>query len=229
MAGALTIGVTGSDARLPWAWWATRWHLLRQGVDPRRLTPAGERDLRGCAGFVIGGGSDIDPAIYGGDVSRSPSVDPERDRFELFVLDHALREGLPVLGICRGAQLLNVHAGGSLFGDLRDLRVHTSNRGTLLRRNIVNVLADSRLADLLETDRLRVNSLHHQAVDRCGEGLAIVARDRDGIAQAIEADSEVLRVGVQWHPEYLPQARAQRSLFRGFARACVRGSRRTES
>lgn len=220
MARALTIGVTGPDARLPWAWWATRWHLARHGANLRRFTPGGDRDLRGCAGFVIGGGTDIDPAIYGGDVSRSPSVDPERDRFELFVLDHARREGLPILGICRGAQLLNVHAGGSLLSDLRDQRVHTSNRGTLLRRKVVDVLPDSRLAGLLGTDRLQVNSLHHQAVDRCGEGLAIVARDRDGIAQAIEGDSEVLRVGVQWHPEYLPHAREQRALFRGFRQAC---------
>ncbi len=220
MVARLTIGVTGPDRRLPWAWWATRWQLRRHGVRALQLTPRRDRDLRACAGFVIGGGNDIDPAAYGGDVSLSPNADPERDRFELGVLDHAARHGLPVLGICRGAQLLNVHAGGTLFSDLRAQRVHTSNRGTLLPRKHVDVIAGTRLAQLLGATTTRVNSLHHQAVDLCGQGLAIVARDRDGIAQAIEADQPPLRVGVQWHPEYLLQREDQRRLFAGFVAAC---------
>lgn len=227
MAERLIIGVTGPDRALPWAWWATRWHLERYPVKARRLTPETGRDLRGCAGFVIGGGDDIDPAVYGGDVSVSPDIDPERDRFELGVLDHARREGLPVLGICRGAQLLNVHAGGSLLGDLRALRVHTSNRGTLLPRKSVEVHEPSQLARMLGRSRLRVNSLHHQAVDRCGEGLRVVARDLDGIVQGIEGDGDVLRIGVQWHPEYLPQRAEQRRLFEGFVGACARSRSET--
>jgi len=220
MAGSLTIGVTGPDRRLPWAWWATRRQLARHGARALRLTPSRPGDLRACAGFVIGGGNDIDPAIYGGDVSQTRNPDPDRDRYELGVLEAADRAGVPVLGICRGAQLLNVHRGGTLVSDLREQRVHTSNRGTLLPRKPVTVLPDTRLAALLGTTQTRVNSLHHQAVAQCGSGLAVVARDRDDIPQAIEGDGAVLRLGVQWHPEYLLQRRDQRRLFGGFVAAC---------
>jgi putative glutamine amidotransferase len=201
-----------------------RWQLRRYRVEVRRLTPATGYPGHDLAGFVIGGGNDIDPAVYGGDVSETPSVDPLRDQFELSVLDLADRAGVPVLGICRGAQLINVHAGGTLFSDLRPHRVLTSNRGTLLPRKVVQVEGDSKLARALGRERTRVNSLHHQAVDRTGRGLAIVARDRDNIVQGIENMAGPLRIGVQWHPEYLPQRTDQRSLFGYFVAHC-RGPR----
>jgi putative glutamine amidotransferase len=220
MADATVIGVTGAATRLPWAWWATRWSLRRLGVDARRLTPASDHRLEDFDGFIIGGGNDIDPAIYGGDVSESPSVDPDRDRFELRVLDFADAASRPVMGICRGAQLINVHAGGTLIADLKPLRRHTSNRGTLLPRKQVRVDGGSVLAGFIGKAETRVNSLHHQAVETCGVGLVETAWDRDDIVQAIESRSGPLRIGVQWHPEYMPQRRTQRRLFAGFARAC---------
>ncbi len=220
MGRTVLIGVTGPSRRLPWAWWASRWHLRRCGAAARYLTPAGGFPDGDFAGFVIGGGNDIDPAIYGGDVSQSRSVDTLRDEFELSVLDLAAERGLPVLGICRGSQLLNVYAGGSLHGDLKPLRRHTSNKGTLLPRKRVTIRKDSRLAAMLGAETTRVNSLHHQSVKEVGDGLIVSARDRDDIVQGIEAVDEPLRIGVQWHPEYLPQRRDQRRLFASFVDYC---------
>lgn len=220
MAGRILIGVTGPAHGIPWAWWATRWQLGRHGVDARRLNAKAGYPGEDFAGFVIGGGNDIDPAIYGGDVSTSPSVDPVRDEFELAVLELAEKTGVPVLGICRGAQLLNVFCGGKLHGDIRERRVHTSNRGTLLPRKHVRIEPGSMLADFIGGETTRVNSLHHQAVSETGRGLTVTARDRDDIVQAIESVSGPVRLGVQWHPEYLPQRTDQRRLFARFVAAC---------
>jgi len=225
VARPLIVGVTGPAHGIPWAWWAARWQLRCAGAEARRLVP-GDVDIgEEYVGFVIGGGNDIDPAVYGGDISASPSVDPTRDQFELAVLDLADRLAVPVLGICRGAQLVNVHAGGTLISDLRPLRVLTSNRGTLLARKKVRVDAHSVLASFLGGRQTRVNSLHHQAVDRVGSGLSVCAHDRDDIVQGVESTRRPLRLGVQWHPEYLPQRRDQRRLFANFVAECAEGSR----
>lgn len=221
MAARLIVGVTGPSRGVPWAWWATRWQLKRAGVAARRLSPATGHPGGNVAGFIIGGGNDIDPAIYGGDVSMSRSIDPLRDEYELSILDLAERRGFPVMGICRGAQLINVHRGGTLVSDLADIRVHTSNRGTLLPRKAVTIESRSTLAELIGAERTRVNSLHHQAVERTGDGLVVSAVDRDRIVQGIESIGDgPLRLGVQWHPEYLLQRRDQRRLFAGFVAAC---------
>ncbi len=220
MGRTILIGVTGPSRGIRWAWWASRWQLRRCGASAEYLTAAGGYPEGDFAGFIIGGGNDIDPAIYAGDVSESRNIDPLRDEFELTVLDLAAERGLPVLGICRGSQLLNVHAGGSLYGDLKPLRKHTSNRGTLLPRKYVTVSADSKLAGMLGAQTSRVNSLHHQAVKDVAEGFEVSARDRDNIVQGIEAVAAPLRVGVQWHPEYMPQRRDQRRLFQAFVDYC---------
>lgn len=214
------IGVTGAATRLPWAWWATAWQLRRLGVTPVRLTPDCGYPGESFSGFILGGGNDIDPAIYGGDPSHSPNVDPIRDDFELAVLELADRLAVPVLGICRGAQLMNVYAGGRLYGDLSRVRKLTSNRATLLPRKRVRVRAGSQLAKFLDCRETRVNSLHHQAVRETGTDLEVCAWDRDEIVQAIESTRGPFRLGVQWHPEYLPQRADQRRLFANFVAAC---------
>jgi len=215
----ILIGVTGPAHGIPWAWWATRFQLRRVGAAAMRLYENADHP-GDCAGFIIGGGNDIDPGIYGGDVSASRNVDPGRDAYELKILDYARDRSLPVIGICRGAQLINVHAGGTLVADLKLKRVHTSNRGTLLPRKHVTVEPDSRLSSALGGIRTQVNSLHHQAVDSTGDKLIVTACDRDDIVQGIESTEGPLRLGVQWHPEYLLQRADQRRLFRYFVDAC---------
>ena len=133
------------------------------------------------------------------------------------LLDDAVRRGLPVLGICRGQQLLNVYFGGSLHQDLATFYVEDPATRTILPRKRVTLEPGSRLAELLGPDE-RVNALHRQGMNTLGERLRVAARDRNGIVQAIEHESLPFVVGVQWHPEYLPQVPSQRAIFSALVR-----------
>ena len=131
-------------------------------------------------------------------------------------LEQVLKDAItskPVLGICRGAQLMNVVLGGTLYTDLRPFRRLTSNRRMLLPRKHLQVDAGTLLESILQAQHCRINSLHHQAIRDLGQGLKISGRDRDAIVQAVENPDHPFRVGVQWHPEYLPQQRPQLRLF----------------
>lgn len=139
--------------------------------------------------------------------------DAARDELESTLLAEADGSGLPVLGICRGAQLMNVHRGGSLVRDLGDFYMESTQITTLLPYKPVEVSPESRLAQVLGRSRCRVNSLHRHAVHETGDGVVVVAREASGVVQAIEDPQRVFFIGVQWHPEYLPQRPEQRRLF----------------
>lgn len=143
----------------------------------------------------------------------SSAIDKERDAFEQSCLEKALRENLPILGICRGAQFLNIHLGGTLHEDLSGFYGEEDKISSVLPRTTVSLEKDSFLRFLLGSDVINVNSLHNQAVKELGQGLRIVARDQAGVTQAIELVSRPGVVGVQWHPEYLPVSRVQQRLF----------------
>ena len=215
------VGVTGGDRGLPLAWWFTHLALWRSGARALRLSPSRPLPLDDLDAVVISGGDDIDVRLYLPDSPEVAPADPERDRFEIRVLEHLMHRKLPLLGICRGAQLLNVVRGGTLYRDLRPLRRRTSNRRTPLPRKTALVEEDSGLARILGRTRLRINSLHQQAVLELGEGLVPVARDLDDFIQAVEAPEHPFQVGVQWHPEYLPLQREQMNLFRALVRASL--------
>ena len=141
-----------------------------------------------------------------------------RDELETRLLDDAVRRRLPILGICRGEQLLNVYFGGSLHQGLAGLYVEDPEIRTILPRKRIVVESGSCLATVMGRRPVRVNALHRQAIDRLGRGIRVAARDRNGIVQAIEHESLPLVVGVQWHPEYLPQMPQQRAMFRELVR-----------
>jgi gamma-glutamyl-gamma-aminobutyrate hydrolase PuuD len=143
----------------------------------------------------------------------SSVVDRERDAFEQSCLDKALRESLPVLGICRGAQFLNIHLGGTLHEDLSSFYGEVDKVSSVLPRTQIQLERDSYLRFLLGSDLVGVNSLHSQAVKELGAGLRVVARDSAGVIQAIEFVDRPGVLGVQWHPEYLPVSRLQQRLF----------------
>lgn len=218
MAERPVIAITGPDGRYPVAWWAAKLAVLLAGGKPVRLTPSNfrEHEKERFKAVIIGGGSDIDAELYGGENTGRSCIDPDRDLFEIEMIRHALDTHLPILGICRGAQLINVVLGGSLYSDVRPLRRRTSNRRTPLPRK--TALAESEahgvLLDAIDADQWWINSLHHQAVDRLGKGIRVVARDLDGFAQALESDAHPWLVGVQWHPEYLIYLKRQRRIFR---------------
>lgn len=148
-------------------------------------------------------------------------VDRERDDFEQLCLERALREKLPVLGICRGAQFLNIHFGGTLIDDLAGFYSEIDHPSTLLPKTLVELEPRSYLATVLGVNRLGVNSLHKQAVDRLGAGLRVTARTSTGIVQAVELESMPCVLGVQWHPEYLPASRLQLRLFQALVQEAL--------
>jgi len=164
--------------------------------------------------LIISGGDDISPEHYNGDLGAKVKSDPERDQLEIEWINRALDNRIPVLGICRGAQLINVVLGGTLYSDIRPLRKLTYNRHGLLPTKQVKLEPDSLLAQVCGKTRLRVNSLHHQAIKDLGADIKIVGWDLDKLAQAVESSTGRRIIGVQWHPEYLLYLPSQYALFR---------------
>jgi putative glutamine amidotransferase len=186
--------------------------VARAGGLPRLLpmsgTWASDDDLAGLDGLLLTGGGDVDPARYGAEPSPATGgVDTERDAGEFPLLDLAVRSGRPVLGICRGCQLINVGLGGSLVQDLTE--VTTLAHLVPDRRNeTVHPVTpvDGSLLAQLEGDReIQVNSIHHQAIKELGSGLRVAGSAPDGTIEAIEWPGYPL-LGVQWHPEALSGA-----------------------
>ncbi len=189
--------------------------LRLAGARAELLTPTNPKpEIQDTAdGVVITGGHDVDPVLYAAAPEVKPKYDPERDALESAVIERGLERGLPLLGICRGAQLLNVRLGGNLFQELRSRRKHTSNRWTIFPLKTLCIEPNTELQRLIGSDRARINSLHNQGIDQLGEGLVVAGRDLDGIVQAIEAPLHYWLLGVQWHPEFLLYNRGQRRLF----------------
>ena len=186
--------------------------LARAGAIPIVLPPlpveAVPALLASLRGICLSGGPDLDPNEYGASPSDELGpVEPALDVFELEVARVADAAGLPILGICRGAQTLNVSRGGTLHQHLPAITDHSvEHRQTAPgweQTHSVYVDPSSRLAAILGTDAPWVNSFHHQAVDRLGEGLKAVAWAPDGTIEGIEALGDRLVLGVQWHAETL--------------------------
>jgi putative glutamine amidotransferase len=141
--------------------------------------------------------------------------DPARDDMERFLIKHALYHDLPVLGICRGAQLMNVVLGGSLHQNIEHFYTEeTYNVRSILPRKRIVVSEGSRLRQILGVPESRVNALHDQSIDRLGDGVVVSAVEGTGVIQAIEHPARRFFIGVQWHPEYMPQSKRQLGLFR---------------
>jgi putative glutamine amidotransferase len=141
-------------------------------------------------------------------------VDEARDSFEDRCLHLALENGRPVLGICRGAQLINIHFGGTLYPELSGFYGESGNPASVYPRKNVAIKENSLLSRIMGQNTLMVNSLHKQAVNELGEGITASGRDDSGVVQAIEADAHPWVLGVQWHPEFLPTLSKHQLIFR---------------
>jgi putative glutamine amidotransferase len=169
------------------------------------------------SGVVVTGGQDVHPSFWGGDTSVVRGIDPrtdpmvhdtERDAYEIALVRAALDRGIPVLGVCRGMQVLNVALGGTLVAHLPDSAVsHLSPDVAPTDGNVDHAVTftPGSLAAGLYGDEVITNSWHHQAVDRCGVGLVVTGRAPDGVVEAIEAPGHRV-LGVQWHPEWMKSA-----------------------
>jgi putative glutamine amidotransferase len=181
-------------------------------------------------GVFLPGGADIDPASYGQDRHpRCDKSDPHRDRVELALAKWAIADRKPVLGVCRGLQLLNLACGGTLYQDLADqfngsIKHDYFPFGGQFARDYlaheVNVAKGSRLAEVFGAGPVKVNSMHHQGIREVGAGLVATAVAPDGLVEGIETADNAYVVGVQWHPEALTDADTRaRRLFETFIEA----------
>lgn len=176
-------------------------------------------DLEGVDGLIIGGGDDIGPELYGGKLGVSARLDPKRDELERCLAEAALEQNIPVLGICRGSQMLNVALGGTLDQDAWTTFGPDRKITTILPKREVCVEEATHLSLISGEQPMKVNALHSQAVDRLGQGLRVSARDTGGMVQAIERVRDPFALGVQWHPEHLFYAHRQRAIFRALVTA----------
>ncbi len=209
------IGVIGPDHGGFTAWNFTRLALFLAEATAVRITPSHPVDPATLDGLVLGGGSDIDPARYGARRHRrTVHIDRKRDKLEWKLLEAIIPRDIPILGICRGMQMLNVFHGGTLNQNLHDLDLPFAHNTSPFPHKIVYIERHTLLHRILRVDQCEVNSIHHQAVERVGKGLRVDAHDRNRIVQGIEHIRHPFMIGVQWHPEYMPQSAIQRRLFK---------------
>ena len=179
------------------------------------------QDALTCDGLLLPGGGDMDPKFYGQE--RIPACgEPNllRDAAEPLLLRAFLAADKPVLGICRGIQVMNAVLGGDLYQDIKPFE-HLPHNGHWAKVHTVTVRRGTLLSRILGQDTVLVNSQHHQAVDRVAPGFTLAALSEDGIAEAIEKPDARFCLGVQWHPEWLSDADpAMQSLFDAFVNAC---------
>ena len=202
------------------------------------VSESAKKVLAEIHGLLLTGGGDVDPVFYREE--RHPSVhdaEPGRDEFELDLARRALDADIPVLAICRGAQVLNVAAGGSLVQDIPSQvagpLAHSVNTPKDHVAHDVAVVKGTRLERALgpavSVGACRVNSRHHQSVDRIGRGLVATATSPDGVIEAIEAPDAAFCLGVQWHPENFWRTGEFRGLFDRFVGAAEERRRRDTS
>ena len=205
--------------------------LLRAGAAPVLLPLTGDRNtlerlLGRIDGLMLTGGADVDPARYGQEtLPLCGQTAPLRDEMEFALCRMAVDRDLPVLAICRGEEVLNCVLGGALYQDVAaqysDALKHPCYDTPRDQVHAVETAPGTRLRDIVGMETIRVNSRHHQAVSRVGQGLIVSARAEDGLVEGVEMPGKRFVLGVQWHPEslssYRPEAQA---IFYAFAEAC---------
>lgn len=198
-----------------------------EGATPVMLPVGSREDAKALVAIIdaliLSGGHDVDPVLYGEEPHRNLTLTfPKRDAFDLALYEAAIEKGIPVLGICRGLQIINVYYGGSLYQDLpsqfdAELLLHVQNAPLDTPLHSISITEHSRLYNVLGA-HARVNTLHHQAVKNLGSGLKAVAHSQDGIIEAIEpSNPNVDMLAVQWHPEIMANSdAANKSIFTDF-------------
>ena len=175
-----------------------------------------QKKRKSIGGVILPGGTDVNPRLYGED--RNPLTQKPngpRDKLESIITRSAIKHDIPLLGICRGHQLINIITGGTLYQDL------TYGPGESVHPHLHDIQCNGKLREIIGR-RLRVNSLHHQAIDRLGAGFSIVARAFDGNVEAIWNKDLRYCLGVQFHPEYMMESNFAKSIIKSFAAACVK-------
>ena len=219
------IGVTKPVGGDLGAFWAARVALFLAGARTVALTAESPGDNLALDGLMLGGGSDVHPHLFGAAPKPDYDYDRDRERLELGWLRRAWTEDMPTLGVCRGAQMMNVAAGGALHMDMSEVFGPSRYPNHWLRqvhfRKDVRLEPGSLLARIVGAGPLQVNSLHNQAPSHAGAGLEVSAREPNGAIQAIEAPEKRFWLGVQFHPEFLVYRRRYRRIFEALVAAAA--------
>jgi putative glutamine amidotransferase len=212
--------------------------VRRAGGEPFLLDPADDpaRSLDRVDALLLTGGDDVDPALYGEAPHPTTEVDAARDRFEIPLSRDAVARDMPVFAICRGAQVLNVAAGGTLVQDIPSTVVSELAHSIDLPKNhvahAVRITPGTRLAASLESstplETCAVNSRHHQSVGQVAPSFVVSAVSEDGVVEAIERPASTFCVGVQWHPENFWRTGEFAGLFAEFVAAATRQRTRAD-
>ncbi|SHK38077.1 putative glutamine amidotransferase [Marinobacter antarcticus] len=216
----LTIGISG-PARKRVAQQLISFGLRLQGARPYYIRPGARVDVSMLDGLVLSGGTHVHPGRYGQEPQVSARYDKVRDTTDYHLLEQAESVGIPVLGICRGAQFINIFHGGSLCQNVTPLRVNTRHRPLLLPMQTVRLVKTSRLGKLMRAPVIGANRIHSQAIKRLGKNLKVTAVDNDLFVQAIESTRGQWLMGLQWHPEYLLYHSGHRRIFSEFVQAAL--------
>ncbi len=206
--------VTGSGSKSRFAWGAIRLIYAMYGIKPTFVSAGDFYAKKEFDALIISGGEDIDPSTYGSRAGCRHRCDKKRDLMELTLLEKALEKKAPILGICRGMQLINVFFKGTLHYDIKGLDLPYPHPHTPLPLKTVYLKDGSVLKSLAKRDTIRVNALHRQAIEKPGENIKATALDRNSIIQAIEHERYESLIGVQWHPEFMPYSAISRKIFR---------------
>jgi putative glutamine amidotransferase len=194
--------------------------LEKGGVQPVALYTDEGINLDDLRGILFSGGGDVDPALYGEENRYSRGVIRSRDEMEIFLINEALKRGIPVLAICRGLQIVNVALGGSLYQDLpKELGLfsHRGEEDDAVHRVVLE--NEPNLLSPIGEKNMEVNSSHHQAIKKVGKGLRIIARSEDGVIEALEYPGHPFFLAVQWHPERW-EGESSRIILETFLGAC---------
>jgi len=213
--------------------------LLAAGARPEEidLVTAGASDFNAedYDGILLGGGEDVDPALYEEEKKyENVKVNRKRDDFEFKLLDRARESQLPVFGICRGTQLINVKFGGTLYQDLeKDAEVDIDHKQSGGRADATHTVTLTEPESLLAESfhgHCSVNSFHHQAIRRVGRGLKVTAYSEDGLVEAVEAAGDYsYLVAVQWHPEEMADQPEQKKMLQQFISRCRKTAKQRQN
>lgn len=230
----MKIALTKSETKFDvYKSWLEQYYIDYEVLDYKKDSD-GLSVLDDCSGLILTGGVDINPEIYCDPDTKENcgTFNPERDTFELKVIEKAMKKRLPILAICRGHQLINIYYKGSLIFDLMETRnvEHERISESENRLHDITVLKDTLLYKIMKTDSAIVTSSHHQAVDQLGEGLMINAKSDDGIIEGIEYSDKKDKpffLGIQWHPERLENLKdpASENILIYFINECKKISR----
>lgn len=218
------IGITKPEKGDTLAFLAMKFAVWIAGGDPVKVTARAPRDPRSIDGLIFGGGSDVYPKRYQGKPKDGYRYDLARGDMEASWALAARRHDLPVLGVCRGAQMLNVLAGGTLHMDLSEFKASRPKNpiARFFERYPIRIRARSKLEKLTQCSKhMQVNAIHSQAIDRLGAGMTVSAREPNGVIQAIEDRSQPFWIGVQFHPELLIYRAPFRRLFKAMVAAAA--------